>query len=73
MTTVYQINDNGEIKELATYSLSPKKAIKIAYLQFIRKNFNTWDYDKFNVNIKESERGYHVFYGDNSGLFTRTK
>lgn len=35
-TTVYKIDDNGNIDELATYSQPPKQALKNAFLQFIK-------------------------------------
>lgn len=73
MTTVYNINNDGIISEVATYSQDPFNALKCAYLQFIKKNFNTWNYAKVDVPIKETRNGYCIFYDDNSSLYVRNK
>ena len=72
-TTVYKIDDEGNIDELATYSQPPKQSLKNAFLQFIKNNWNTWNYSNINVDIKEGKRGFHIPFGDNSVLFTREK
>lgn len=37
--------------EIAIYTLPPKEAVKAAYLQYVLKDFNTWDYGKREVPI----------------------
>lgn len=39
-TSVYNLDDNVEIN----YSLRPHEALRSAYEQFDRKNWNTWEY-----------------------------
>lgn len=71
MTVVYKIEKDGEIKELATYSLESKEALKAAYLQFIKNNYNTWDYDNYGVEIEEGSSGYHILLNDNESLYVK--
>lgn len=51
------------IKELAIYSLPPKKAMVCFIEQFIRKNFNTWEYPEEIEGMRESTTvGNHWYY-----------
>lgn len=71
MTDIYHIDNNGEIVFHSVYSLPPKEALKCAVLQFIYKNWNTWNYDKVHVPLKEV-RGRFIFnFGDNEAFFTK--
>jgi hypothetical protein len=71
MVTVYNMDDNGNITELVSSIQNVKEALKTAYLQHIQKNMNTWNYEKVNVPIGESEKGYYIDHGLNSVLWTR--
>lgn len=70
MSTVYLINNDGEVTE-HSYSLPPIQAIKCAVLQLVKKNFNTWDYDKIDVPIKETVHSYIYPFSDNSAVWVR--
>jgi coproporphyrinogen III oxidase len=71
MTIVYNMDDQGNITELVYSIQNVKEALKTAYLQHVKKNLNTWDYDKVNVSIEESEKGYYIDHGLNSVIWTR--
>lgn len=42
--------------EEVTYCHPPRKAVKLAYLQYTLKNWNTWEYETIDVPIKEGEK-----------------
>lgn len=50
-TTVFNLSTTEERE----YSLSPKEAVKAAYLQD-KGNWNTWEYDGIDVTIEESDK-----------------
>jgi hypothetical protein len=51
------------IKELAIYSLPPKKAMVCFIEQFINKNWNTWEYPEEIEGMRESTTvGNHWYY-----------
>ncbi len=37
--------------ETRSYYLSAREAVKAAYLQFEKQNYNTWEYDSIEVPI----------------------
>ena len=71
VSIIYRIDDEGNIEELATYALPAKQALKIAYLQLIMDNWNSWDYDNIHVSIRDGVRSYCILYGDNSSLYVK--
>lgn len=51
------------IKELAIYSLPPKKAMVCFIEQFLRGNYNTWEYPEEIEGMRESDTvGNHWYY-----------
>ena len=57
-TTIYSLEDNGTIEELAIYSLEPKAAL-IAFIQQSKGNMNTWDYPTEMVGIHEKRNRFY--------------
>ena len=65
ITTIYILWDNGNIEEIAEYSMEPKKAL-IAFLQQTRGNYNTMDYPSDMVGIyKRLDRFYYIDIANN--------
>ena len=65
ITTIYILWDNGNIEEIAEYSMEPKKAL-IAFLQQTRGNYNTYDYPSDMVGIYERlDRFYYIDISNN--------
>lgn len=62
MTTIKTIDQNGNIKEVATYLLDSKKSLIAYYMQTFKKNFNTFGYPSNLDIIKEtkSKRGHYM-------------
>lgn len=56
-TNVYKL---GVARSLftANYSLPAREAVRNAYAQFERKDFNTWDYAKYDSLVKEGEHSF---------------
>lgn len=48
VTKVFNLK-TGEF--IATYTLKPKNAVKAAYAQFIMRDFNTWNYAKYDDKV----------------------
>lgn len=71
LSTIFKIDDDGNITELASYQLLPYDALKAAYLQFIKNYYNTWMYDHLKPDIQETKNGYVIFYGENSALYVK--
>jgi uncharacterized protein (UPF0212 family) len=71
MVTVYNMDDQGNITELVYSIQNVQEALKTAYLQHVKKNLNTWDYDKVNISVEESQKGYYINHGFNSVIWAR--
>lgn len=71
LSTIFKIDDEGNIMELATYQLPPYDALKAAYLQHVKNYYNTWMYDYLKPDIRETKNRYIIFYGDNSALYVK--
>lgn len=52
--------------EVIVYTLPPEGAVKVAFLQFTMKDFNTWNYDKRDVPLVHGKRT--VICGDFGAL-----
>lgn len=73
LTEIWQIDDNGNISELACYTLEPKKALIVFRQQNEFKNFNTWNYPKEDPAIKQLKNGEFVYFtGENTSIYTKT-
>lgn len=74
VTEIWQINDEGNINYLASYTLEPKRAL-IAYKQQTeRRNYNTWDYPEDDQDIKCTAMGNFAYYkGENTVVYTKLK
>ena len=62
MTTVRQIDSQGNISIVAKYSVSPKKAVICAYAESLGDH-NTWhyfwdNYNKYEHLVKERKYGF---------------
>lgn len=53
MTTIVTNAVTGVTLE---YCHPPKEAVKLAYLQYTKKNWNTWEYAGIDVPITEGEK-----------------
>lgn len=71
VSIIYRIDDEGNIEKLAVYAMPAMQALKCAYLQLIKNNWDSWDYDNIHVNIIDGERYHYIPYGDNSTLCVR--
>jgi hypothetical protein len=49
------VHDLREPRFLANYSLGPREAVRAAYAQFEKKDWNTWDYAKYDSLVVEGE------------------
>jgi hypothetical protein len=61
-------------KTVATYTFSPKEAVKVAYVQFVLNDWNTFNYDdpKLAAKIPKLCIGKHtVSCGDFCALLNR--
>lgn len=65
-TKVLNLSTSEEI----IYLLPPKEAVVCAFMQYAKKNFNTWDYD-FSI-AKVSKSGVTVYCGDFAALINPT-
>jgi len=72
MTTIMLLNEQGDISELAVYTLPTKQAL-IAYRQKIElKNGNTWDYPQEDPAIREMGGGEYCYFKGGANIFTRS-
>lgn len=62
MTNIQIINQNGDIQEVASYSLGTKESLLAFYQQHFKKDWNTSRYPKALDIIKEtkSKRGHYM-------------
>ena len=64
-------NVYGLGKFVANYSLTPREAVRNAYAQFEKKDYNTWDYAKYDSLVVEGEFtfscGSYVAFKDSVG------
>ena len=71
ISTIFKIDDEGNIMELATYQLPPYDALKAAYLQHVKNYYNTWMYDYLKPDIRETKNSFIILYGENSCLYVK--
>jgi hypothetical protein len=62
VTTIYALTNDGKITERAVYSISAKQALIAYIMQYIRKNWNTWQYPQEINGIFESPTKKGVFH-----------
>lgn len=54
-TVVHDLRDPYNSR-IAVYNLSPREAVRNAYAQFERNDWNTWDYSKYDSLVVETFR-----------------
>jgi hypothetical protein len=69
-TEIYHINNEGIISFHASYSQPPEMALKCAAIQ-LAKRWDTWNYHKIFVPIKEVNGRFIFNFGNNQAFFTR--
>ena len=62
-TEVYDLRKPG-LKRVISYDLPPKEAVRNAYAQLGKGDYNTWEYAKYNDLVQE-----HVFSVSCGGFF----
>lgn len=60
MTVVTRWPDDAKFE----YSATPRSAVIAAYAQNEKKDFNTWDYAKYDALVKVSLLYYYIMAGD---------
>jgi hypothetical protein len=64
-TTIYKMDEKtGKIDRQATYTVPGKQAIINYIMQYIKHNFNTWQYPQDINGIRESDSRKHTYYYD---------
>ena len=72
ITEIWRIDDNGEMKHLATYLLPSERAL-ICFKEQEKGNMNTWDYPSCDPEIKQTPHGeFAYFSGKNTSTYTRS-
>lgn len=69
-TKVYHADGEG-IEFFAVYTLPPEEAFKCAVLQFVKKTWNTWDYNNKKVPYVETKHSLIYYYGIDEALIVR--
>ena len=72
MTTIMLLDEQGDISELAAYTLPAKQALIAYRQQNVFKNGNTWTYPSEDAVIREMNGEYCYFRGD-ANIFTRSE
>ena len=54
-SVIRKLDDNGQITDLATYTLEPEKALVCYLEQFINKNYDTWKYFENFIDVAGKE------------------
>lgn len=63
-TNIFKCDGDGNIVQLAVYSLNPEEALIAWIYQNLRNDFNTWDYPKHMKGVKPCKRGTGYYYED---------
>jgi len=72
MTIIMLLDEQGDISELATYTLSAKQAL-IAYRQKFELNRgNTWTYPQEDPAIREMRGGEYCYFKGDANIFTKS-
>lgn len=72
MTEIWRIDDNGNLAQVAVYSIDAKNAL-IAYKRQEQSDYNTWDYPAEDPEIRQTRRGEYVYFsGVNTSTFTQS-
>jgi len=72
MTTIMQIDEQGDISELATYSLPAKQALIAHRQKFELNRGNTWTYPSEDAVIREMRGGEYCYFRGDANIFTRS-
>lgn len=65
MSTIYACDEKtGKINRLCSYSISPKRALVTFIMQFLRRNYNTWEYPDSIPGMRESSTVKDHWYFD---------
>jgi hypothetical protein len=62
VSIIRKLDADGELHNLAVYSLEPKAALIAYYMQNEKKTYNTWDYPKDLDVIRERPMGLGFMY-----------
>lgn len=65
---IYELNENGDIKEKAIYTVDSKQALINYIMQFINNNHNTWTYQNEIEGIRESKTKQNCYYYDYNNI-----
>lgn len=66
MTTIFVVDEKtGEVERKCSYSVDPEKAIVNYIMQYIKNNWNTWQYPKYIEGVRQSINAPgHYYYDD---------
>lgn len=66
ISTIYKLDEQNHMERVATYSVPPKQAMVNYIMQFINKNFNTWEYPEIIKGMRQSKLVPSNWYYDNN-------
>ena len=72
MTTIFMLEEGKpDVRRVASYSCSPKQALVAYVMQYIKNNWNTWEYPEMLEGMRESQTiadhwYYDLFKGRNA-------
>ncbi len=62
-TVIYELPEDGKIRQAAVYTIEPKKAL-IAYIrQSIFKDFHTWEYPETIKGMRQTNGRWYYDHG----------
>lgn len=65
MTTIFVIDEKtGKVVGTCAYSVGPKKAIVNYIMQYIKNNWNTWQYPEYIDGVRQSIKAPNRYYYD---------
>ena len=69
LSLIYELKEgNPNMRKIAAYSISPKKALICYIMQYIYNDFNTWEYPEELDGIRASDTVKdHWYYDDIPG------
>jgi len=73
ITTIMLLDEQGEISELAVYTLPAKEALIAYRQQNVFKNGNTWTYPSEDPAIREMRGGEYCYFKGDANIFTKSE
>ena len=66
MTTIFVVDEKtGKVERKCSYSVDPEKAIVNYIMQYIKNNWNTWQYPEYIESVRQSTKAPgHYYYDD---------